>query len=77
MVLNDVIDIKKPDPDSHFRLRPCEKCCGDNVAYVLQKNDSGEAWHAECFDCGHVGAEDTTRHGAQIRWNGTMMEGVT
>ena len=32
MMMDDVIEIKKPDPDSHFRLRPCKKCQSDNVA---------------------------------------------
>lgn len=32
--MDDVIGIQKPDPDSHWRLRACPKCAGDNVAYV-------------------------------------------
>lgn len=76
MVRNDVIEIKKPVPDSHFRLRACEKCGSDNVAYVLRRSNDKEAWRVECFDCGHTGPENQTQHGAQIRWNRTVLEGV-
>lgn len=71
MQLENVIAIRKPDPDSHFRLRACEECGSDDVAYVLREDNEGEAWSAECFHCGHTGAKDPTRHGAQVQWNRT------
>ena len=65
MMLDDVVQVIKPDPDSHFRLVPC-KCGSDNVAYVL---GADEQWRAHCFDCGHTGAGDRVRHEAQVKWN--------
>ena len=32
-MLDDVIEIKVPDPDSQYRLVQCPKCDGENVAY--------------------------------------------
>lgn len=69
MDLDNVIDIKKPAPDSHFRLKACKKCRGDNVAYVLRRTVTGEAWRAECFDCGRISAPGDSRHDAQADWN--------
>ena len=34
MNIDDAFEIKKADPDSQYRLLPCKKCKGDNVAYV-------------------------------------------
>ena len=34
MMLDDVIEIKKANPDSQYLLLPCKKCGSDNVAYV-------------------------------------------
>lgn len=66
---DDVIEIKKPDPDSHFLLRPC-KCGSDNVAYVHYEAKGGEAWRVKCFDCGYVVDKgNKARHDAQINWN--------
>lgn len=71
MKLDDAIEIKKPDPDSHFRLRPC-KCGSDNVAYVRYTN-GGDAWRVSCFDCGHtVDKGHHDRHDAQVVWNEAM-----
>ena len=69
---SNVIQIISPDPDSHFRLRSCKKCGGNNVAFV-QRQIEAELWSAECFDCGYAGESHQTRHGAQIQWNGTML----
>jgi hypothetical protein len=66
--------IEAADPDSHFRLRPCENCGGTNAAYVFRRDKSGESWHAECFDCGHKGRGSATRHGAQVLWSGAVLE---
>ena len=68
--LDDVIEIKKPDPDSHFRLRPCKVCKGDNVAYVHYEARGGEAWRVSCFDCGYtVDKGNRVMHDAQQHWN--------
>ena len=67
MVMDDVIQIITPAPDSHFLLLPCPVCKGDNVAYVQKTND--EMWHGKCFDCGFTGEGATARHDAQLLWN--------
>ena len=67
MVMDDVIQIITPAPDSHFLLLPCPACHGDNVAYVQKTND--EKWHGKCFDCGFTGEGATARHDAQLLWN--------
>ena len=68
MVMDDVIQIIKPAPDSHFLLLPCPECMGDNVAYVQKANEE-ESWHGRCFDCGFTGAGAAARHDAQLKWN--------
>ena len=75
-MLDDVIEIKKADPDSQYRLRPCKKCKGDNVAYVHYNGRGGAAWRVECFDCGHkVDKGNRVRHDAQMAWNGGDADG--
>lgn len=69
MILDGVIAIKKADPDSQYRLRPC-KCKSDNVAYVHYDGRGGAAWRVQCFDCGFtVDKVNRVRHDAQNRWN--------
>lgn len=67
----DVLQIIKPDPDSHFLLLPCRSCSGDNVAFVKYLHQSGaELWRVVCFDCGAiVDQQASIRHDAQIGWN--------
>lgn len=67
MVMDDVIQIITPAPDSHFLLLPCPECMGDNVAYVQKANE--ESWHGKCFDCGFTGEGAEVRHDAQLLWN--------
>ena len=70
-MLDDVIEIKAADPDSHWRLRCCKKCDGDNVAYVHYNGRGGAAWRVKCFDCGFtVDKGCRVRHDAQLAWNG-------
>ena len=66
MMLDDIVDIKVPEPDSQFRLKPC-KCGSDNVAYALGTDGK---WRGRCFDCGHTGEGSVVRHRAQMIWNG-------
>lgn len=66
MMLDDVLEIKKPNPDSQYRLRNCQ-CGSDNVAYILGVDG---LWRVQCFDCGHTGAGAEVRHDAQVKWNG-------
>lgn len=66
MVMDDVIEIKTAAPDSQYRLLPCRKCKGDNVAYVLGVDGM---WRGRCFDCGHTGEGAAVRHDAQLLWN--------
>lgn len=69
MVMDDVIEIKVPEPDSQYRLLPC-KCGSDNVAYVHYNAKGGAAWRVQCFDCGHtVDKGYRVGHDAQINWN--------
>lgn len=69
-VNDDVIQIVKPEPDSHFLLLNCPECHGDNVAYVQYKQDVQEPWRVRCFDCGHtVDKQAIFRHEAQGHWN--------
>lgn len=70
MNMDDVIEIKKADPDSQWRLRPCKKCRGENVAYVQYNGRGGAAWRVKCFDCGYtVDKGNKVRHDAQVNWN--------
>ena len=67
--MDDSIEIKKPVPDSQYRLLPC-KCGSDNVAYVHYNAKGGTAWRVQCFDCGHtVDKGNRVRHDAQQNWN--------
>lgn len=65
MILDDAVEVIKPDPDGQYRLVRC-KCGSDNVAYVLGADGK---WRARCFDCGHTGEKARVRHDAQVRWN--------
>lgn len=70
MMLDDVIEIKKPAIDSHWLLKPCKKCQSDNVAYEHYNGKGGAAWRVKCFDCGHtVDKGNKVRHDAQVNWN--------
>ena len=69
MMMDDVIEIKVPDPDSQFRLIPC-KCSSDNVAYELYNGRGGAAWRVKCYCCGFtVDKGNRVRHDAQRNWN--------
>ena len=69
-MMDDVIDIKKPYPDSQYRLVPCKKCGSDNAAYVHYNGRGGAKWRVKCFDCGRtVDKGNTVRHDAQRAWN--------
>lgn len=70
MQMDNVLQIISPDPDSQYRLRPCE-CKSTNVAYVEYQHPDGERWRVQCFDCGKVLAVDqpATRHDLQLLWN--------
>lgn len=69
-IMDDVIEIQKPDPDGHYRLIPCERCFGDNVAYVHYNGRGGAAWRVTCFDCGHtIDKGNKVKHDAQLNWN--------
>lgn len=70
MMPDDVIDIKKPDPDSQYRLKPCKACGSGYVAYVKYLKNGQLLWAAACFDCGHtVDSGSTVKHDAQVNWN--------
>ena len=74
MMLDDVIEIKKADPDSQYRLRPCKKCRSENVAYEHYNGRGGAAWRVKCFDCGYtVDKGNKVRHDARVNWNKDTM----
>ena len=74
MILDDVSEIKKADPDSQYRLLPC-KCKSDNVAYVYYDSCGGFAWRVKCFDCGYtVDNGNVVRHDAQLSWNNEVRQ---
>lgn len=67
--MDDVIEIKKADPDSQWRLRSC-RCGSDNVAYVHYNGRGGAKWRVKCFVCYFtVDKGNRVRHGAQLAWN--------
>ena len=62
--------IVKPDPDSHFRLLPCE-CTSTDVAYhKADKGMGAPLWRVKCNACGKTCPPRLARHQAQIEWNG-------
>lgn len=65
-----VLEIIYPDPDSQYRLLPCE-CTSTNVAYVKYQHRAGELWLVRCFDCGKMLTADrkVPRHDLQLLWN--------
>lgn len=67
----NITEIKFPDPDSHFRLRPC-KCTSENVAYVQFQSGGAKLWTVRCFACAARGLPFPTRHSAQVYWNNNM-----
>ena len=71
MRMDDAQEIIKPAPDSQYRLRPCESCGGDNVAYVQYQTPTGDAWRVQCFDCGKIAdpGQPAPRHEVQLLWN--------
>ena len=62
--------IIKPDPDSHYRLKPCE-CGSVEVGYQkTDKNLGAPLWRVKCTACGKTCPARLARHTAQIEWNG-------
>lgn len=74
MRMDDALEIIKPEPDSQYRLVPCD-CKGDNVAYVKVYNPEGERWRVQCFDCGKIVdlGQPGPRHDVQLIWNRRTM----
>ena len=68
-MMDDVFEIKVPEPDSQYRLIKC-KCGSDNLAYEHYNGRGGAAWRVKCFDCGFtVDKGNRVRHDAQLNWN--------
>lgn len=66
----DVPQIITPDPDSQYRLLPCE-CGGANAAYYRRITiPGGVEWAVGCQVCGKMTRWWPIRHHAQIEWNG-------
>jgi len=67
---DDVTEIIKPDPDSHYRLIPCD--CGSQEVVYAQYIDAAGApmWRVVCTDCGAtVDIHTNIRHRVQVAWN--------
>ena len=73
MKIDTTLRTIKPDPDSQYRLRPCQVCDGDDVAYVQYEDGERTMWRAQCFSCGHAGQGCEVRHEAQVDWNGAAL----
>ena len=69
MMLDDVIEIKVPEPDSQFRLIPC-KCGSDNVAYEHYNGRGGAAWRVKCYACYVPNARADMRHRKKVYQRG-------
>ena len=70
MMLDDVIEIKVPDPDSQWRLRPCK--CGNDPVYKHERYGmiKVDYWKVICPACGRQTQDFPVRHDAQLEWNG-------
>lgn len=68
---DDVAEIIKPDPDSQYRLKPCD-CGSHEVVYAQYETPTGALlWRVVCTDCGAVvDLQTAVRHDVQIAWNG-------
>lgn len=66
----DVVQIIKPDPDSQYRLTPCD-CGSSEVVYAKYIDRArAEVWRVVCTVCGKtVDVCTTIRHQAQLAWN--------
>lgn len=70
MVLENVIEVRPADPDSQWRLKPCRRCKGSNLAYERYATSGADAWRAKCYDCGFtVDGGHPVQHDAQLAWN--------
>lgn len=67
---NDVVEIIKPDPDSQYRLVPCD-CGSHEVVYARYIGPGGpQYWRVVCTDCKKtVDLQGTVRHDVQVEWN--------
>lgn len=77
--LDDVLQIVKPEPDSHYRLVPCPECGdADNAAFLQYQGRQGDRWRVACFTCGNtvdIGTAEN-RHAAQVAWNNVAAHSV-
>ena len=66
----DVLQIVKPAPDSHYRLRDC-LCGSSQVVYAEYIHPSGaQLWRVVCTDCGAaVDLQTRVKHTLQVEWN--------
>lgn len=70
-----ITEIVKAEPDSQFRLVPCE--CGGEVVYehFIAGALHTDFWKVKCLGCGLHTFACTVRHDAQCDWN-TARKGV-
>ena len=70
MGTDNAAQVIRPDPDSHFRLRPCSVCRSERGVYVGCRADGDLLWGVQCPDCGHATDKIyAARHDAQVAWN--------
>lgn len=65
MVLDNVVSMTIPAPDSQYRLIPCA-CGSDQVVYL---KIPGDLWVVRCMDCGAETESRPARHDVQVLWN--------
>lgn len=61
--------IIRPEPDSHFRLIPCN-CEYSDAVYTKKITPHGVEWMAGCLTCERCTRVWPVQHHAQIEWNG-------
>ena len=68
----DVVQVIRPDTDSHFLLLPCPPPCTGGVPVYEQYNTpAGMRWRVRCPACGATTDPKPyiVRHTVQLAWN--------
>lgn len=68
MIMENVLSITVPAPDSQFRLKPCS-CGADNPVYVQYQEGDRTPIKCRCFECGRTTGPHDIAHDAQAEWN--------
>lgn len=65
---------ERPDPDSHFRLLPCD-CGSEEVYYQSCSGMSGTTYRVKRLNCGRRTFWRLCKHDAQNAWCEMVMRG--